>query len=136
MSRSRVTYVAVAGALVASLAACTPGARETVPYTASEVTLAVGETLVVDFGDYNPSVGDGWDLTTRPDAEVLSKGESIHDDGGEELPPGSSLHLLWEFTAEGPGTTTIGFTYSYRGDEGDPEGRTEDPNPTITVTVE
>lgn len=136
MSRQRVMSVALAGLLVAGLAGCTPGARETVPYTTSEVTLEVGETLVVDFGEVNPSIGDSWELTTRPDADVLSKGEAVHDDGGEELPPGSGQPLAWEFTAEGPGTTTIGFTYSYRGDEGDPEGRTEDPNPLMTVTVE
>lgn len=122
-------------ALVAALAACTGGTERVVAYTDATATLAVGETLVVDFGEINSSIGDGWALTTRPDAGVLSKGEEEYEDLAEGDEVGAGANLAYRFEAVGPGTTTIGFTYSYRGTEGDPEGRTEDPTPEITVTV-
>jgi predicted secreted protein len=136
MTRAHVRAVALAAVLVTGLTACTPGAKQTVPYTADEATLAVGETLVVDFGDVNPSIGDSWELTTRPDEDVLSKGEEVVLDADEETPPGAPSHVVYEFRAKGKGTTTIGFTYSYRGTPGDELGRTDDPTPEITVTVE
>ena len=106
----------------------------TVPYTAGTATIGVGETLVVDFGEINPSIGDAWDLTQAPDEAVLSQG----DVETTELNPGadgSGIELAYTFVGESAGTTTIGFTYSYRGDVGDENGRTDDPSPTIEVTV-
>ena len=127
---------AVSAALVLALGACTQAPDQVIPYTAEVAALAVGETLVVDFGDVNSSIGDGWQLTARPDPAVLSDGEAIQEyDGQGEPPPGSASHLVYEFTARAPGTTTIGFTYAYRGEVGDPEGRTADPTPEIRVTV-
>ncbi len=123
------------GALVAALAGCTGGAERVVEYTDAEATLAVGETLVVDFGEVNASIGDGWALTTRPDASILSKGEEESESLARDGEVGAGALLTYRFEAVGPGTTTIGFTYSYRGTEGDPEGRTDDPTPEITVTV-
>lgn len=125
----------LSGALVAALAGCGGGAERVVEYTDATATLAVGETLVVDFGEINSSIGDGWALTTRPDADVLSKGEEEYESLAEGDEVGAGANLTYRFEAVGPGTTTIGFTYSYRGTEGDPEGRTDDPTPEISVTV-
>ena len=126
----------VSAALVLALGACTQAPDQVVPYTAEGATISVGETLVVDFGDVSSSIGDGWQLTTPPDDAVLSGGQVIQEyEGQGEPPPGSASHLVYEFTAKAPGTTTIGFTYSYRGEVGDPEGRTADPTPEIRVTV-
>lgn len=122
------------GALVAVLAGC-GGASRVVHYTDTEATLAVGETLIVDFGEVNASIGDSWDLTSRPDADVLSKGVGEYEDLGREDEVGGGAQYVYRFEAVGPGTTTLRFTYSYRGTEGDPEGRTENPTPEITVTV-
>lgn len=130
---SRALTLAALVACLPALAACSAPREETVPYTQPSATLAVGETLVVDLGEINPSVGDAWELTTEPDADVLAAGEQESD--SESDAPGSPSHLVHRFEATGAGTTTIGFTYSYRGTEGDPEGRTEDPTPEITVTV-
>lgn len=131
----RLRPLVLVAVLLPALAACTAPEPVTVPYTAGEVTLEVGQVLVVDFGEVNPSIGDGWAVTTPPDDAVLGEGDATYPDDGQSA-PGSGATLHYEFEAVGAGTTTIGFTYSYRGEEGDPEGRTEDPTPELTVTVE
>lgn len=119
-----------------ALTGCTDagGERMTVRYTAEAVTIGVGDTLVVDFGRINSSIGDSWELTQPPDEAVLSEDDVEY----KELNPGADggyTELAYTFVGESAGTTTIGFTYSYRGNVGDEEGRTQDPTPTIEVTV-
>lgn len=119
-----------------ALAGCTDSGDErvTVTYTADTVTIGVGDTLVVDFGKINSSIGDAWELTQTPDEAVLREDDIEYT----ELNPGADggyTELAYTFVGEAPGTTTIGFTYSYRGNVGDEEGRTQDPTPTIEVTV-
>lgn len=121
-------------ALAATTSGCGSPRQVLVAETAGSVTLAVGETLVVDLGEINRSIGDDWAITTEPDPAVLGAGEAEED--AESDLDGSYSHLTYRFEAVGAGTTTIGLTYRYRGVEGDPEGRAEDPTPELTVTVE
>lgn len=126
---------ACAGVLALTGCADSGGAeRVSVPYTEDAVTIGVGDTLVVDFGQINSSIGDSWELTQLPDEAVLSEGE-VEIDVLDEDVVGGYTELAYTFVGESAGTTTIGFTYSYRGNVGDEEGRTQDPTPTIEVRV-
>lgn len=128
----RAAAVACA-ALLASLAAC--GRPSTsISVDVDEVMVPAGQTIVIDLGEITTSVGDDWRITTAPDPAVLTEGERRAESVGDDEPGSPSL-LSYAFEAVAPGTTTIGFTYSYRGEDGDPQGRVEDPAPTIVVTV-
>lgn len=127
----RATAALAAATLV--LTACAPRTTVTVPYTQDEATVPVGGTLVVDLGTVSSSIGDAWALTTAPDPTVLGEGSEHYAAQGDA--DGAYAGLTWEFEALAPGTTTVGFTYSYRGEAGDPEGRTQDPEPLLVVTV-
>ncbi|MBB2922724.1 protease inhibitor I42 family protein [Cellulomonas cellasea] len=121
-------------ALALALTACGPPSTS-VPYTVDEVVVPAGQTIIIDLGEITPSVGDDWRLTTSPDAAVLTEGEVRAETEGDDGATGTPTTLGWAFDAVAPGTTTIGFTYSYRGEDGDPHGRVEEPEPTIVVTV-
>lgn len=107
----------------------------TISYDSEQVTIGVGDTLVVDFGEINPSIGDGWELTTPPDESVLRQVEGVVT---ERVPgnDGGDVDLGYGFAAVASGTTTLGFSYAYRGAIGDPEDRADPDTSTITVTVE
>lgn len=112
------------------------GHEVVVDYTRESVTVQVGDTLVVDFGEeYSPSIGDGWDLAGRTDKDVLTSrgGDFEAEDPEADGSPGRFTH---RFEAVASGTTSIEFVYSYRGTRGDELGRVSNPHPTITVTVE
>lgn len=125
---------AVAVTLAGSLTACGP-VETSVPVTVDEVVVPAGQTIVLDLGQVSTSVGDDWRLTTAPDPEVLTQGEVRAEPAGDESAPGALTQLGYAFEAVAPGTTTVGFTYSYRGEDGDPLGRVDDPAPTVVVTV-
>lgn len=131
---ARVRAALLACAAVAALAACGPPSTS-VSYTVDEITVPAGQTLVIDLGQINASVGDDWRLTTAPDPAVLTEGELRAETVGDETATGNPTELAYAFDAVAPGTTTIGFTYSYRGEDGDPHGRVDDPEPVIVVTV-
>jgi predicted secreted protein len=125
---------ALACALAVTLGACSPPST-TISYTVDEIAVPAGQTIVLDLGEINTSVGDDWRLTTTPDPAVLTEGELRAETVGDDDETGNPTRLSYAFEAVAPGTTTIGFTYSYRGEDGDPEGRVDEPEPTIQVTV-
>jgi predicted secreted protein len=105
--------------------------------SAGSARLATGETLRVDFGDINESVGDSWHVVGDPDPAVLTEKERDYDVDCDQ--PGCGGHLRWTFTATGPGTTTVVFQYCYRSRPGDdcapaPGGQSNQPV-TLSVTV-
>lgn len=118
----------------AALTGCAGAAEKTVDYTESAVTLSSGETLVVDFGFINPSVGDEWIITTEPDPAVLEEGKSSFRSEQPDPPPGSGGELSYRFAPAGSGTTTIAFEYRFRGEI--PEDPDDRKTAEITVTVE
>lgn len=83
-----------------------------VDVSAGSARLGAGETLRVDIGDVNPSIGDSWHLVTPPDSAVLAEKEQDYDPECEETGCGSRLR--WIFTAVKPGETTMVFRYCYR----------------------
>jgi predicted secreted protein len=97
------------------LAGCTHGPHvTTVAYGAGAARLAKGETLAVDFGTVNPSIGDSWYLVTKPDAAVLTeRGPEFESTCGANR-AGCDSHLTWQFTAAGKGSTSMVFRYCYR----------------------
>jgi hypothetical protein len=108
-----------------------------IPHTQATVTVPVGETLVVDFGTINSSIGDGWRITQEPDAAVLDELEtfSTPDPSASPIAPGSDTKLALQFTAVAPGTTEVTFQYSYRGDDQDTDRFDSPGTVTIEVTV-
>ncbi|WP_258726265.1 protease inhibitor I42 family protein [Cellulomonas sp. NS3] len=130
----RVLGCAAVVALAVALTACSPPSTS-VSATVDEVMVPAGQTIVIDLGEITTSVGDDWRLTTAPDPAVLAEGEVRAETVGDDGATGTPTRLSYAFDAVAPGTTTIGFTYSYRGEDGDPHGRVEDPEPTIVVTV-
>lgn len=86
-----------------------------VDHTEATAEVAVGQTLVVDFGEISSSIGDGWAVAVEPDPAVLGPGEEDSETVGEEV-PGARSELWYSFDAVAEGTTSITFQYSYRGD--------------------
>lgn len=97
-------------------------ASDDVRISASESAANVkdGGSLVVDFGRYNESVGDYWEIAVEGDPLVLGPGEMKQASLGKEGEEGASSELEFTFTAMGPGETTIEFQYTNRNEAGDP----------------
>ncbi|WP_146008121.1 protease inhibitor I42 family protein [Microbacterium aurantiacum] len=135
MRRRTRTVMAVVVATIMGLgiAGCAGAAEKTVEHTADSVTLAPGETLVVDFGEINPSVGDAWVITQEPDAAVLGPGEEETRYTGEEGMTGAPSELSYRFAPVGTGTTVIEFEYQFRGEV--PEDLDDQKTAKIEVTV-
>jgi predicted secreted protein len=110
MLRSRLLVVVLGLVLVAG--GCTGPRVVEVPASAGSASLAVGETLRVDLGAVNQSIGDSWYLTGRPDPAVLVESGRDFDADCEE--PGCGGRLTWSFNPTGPGTTVVVFQYCYR----------------------
>jgi predicted secreted protein len=132
----RVLAVAASVVLIATSAACSRHRSISVPVAAGSASLAVGETLRVDMGDVNASIGDAWYVTGAPDPAVLTeKGTELDHDCRQT---GCGGRLTWIFTATGPGTTTVVFQYCYRSgpDDCQPQpGRGPSSPVPLTVTV-
>ncbi len=134
--RTRGTRLAF-GVIVAfcslQLTGCSAGLETTIAYTASSVTLAPDEALVVEFGDINPTVGEEWVLTREPDPAVLGPGDERSRYLGEEGETGAPSQLTYRFAPAGEGTTVIQFEYRFRGSV--PEDLEDQKTAEITVTV-
>jgi len=133
--RSRLLVVPVI--LLALLAAGCTSTKE-VGVDAGEVTVEKGQTLVVDLGAVNSSIGDSWYLIETGDRAVLGEGDRNFDSDCKGGAVGCGGTLTYEFEAVGAGQTRLVFKYCYR------SGPTDcDPGPgrgpaeprTITVTV-
>jgi hypothetical protein len=138
---------ATAALLCLAVAACGGVGSPTVPVGggpptvdvavgAGSASLAAGETLRVDLGEANASIGDGWFLAEPPDPTVLTDRGSASDQDCDE--PGCGGRLFWSFAAAAPGTTPVVFRYCYRSRppscEPEPSRGPTDPV-TLTVTV-
>jgi hypothetical protein len=103
--------------------------------TAGSVDLVVGQTLVVDFGDINASVGDAWVLTQDPADAVLGAGEAETEYLGEADETGGRNTLVYTFEATGAGESVLELEYEFRG-EAPESGQGPDPSEvTLTVSV-
>ncbi|MEP7766113.1 protease inhibitor I42 family protein [Sanguibacter sp. 25GB23B1] len=102
--------------------------------TASSAELVVGQTLVVDLGEMNSSVGDDWLITDEPDGEVLREGERFSEYLGEDGEDGGRNTLAYEFEAVGDGETTLELEYRFRGGAPDFGHGPEPVSITVTVT--
>jgi predicted secreted protein len=100
------------------------------------VTVPAGETLLVDFGDVNNSIGDDWFLIGPADPAVLSDEGDQYDSECDQA--GCGAHMWWRFGAVAAGTTEVTFQYCYRSRPPDcepmPDRGPADPV-TLTVTV-
>ena len=131
--RRAVAAVMVAAAITLPLGGCASVIERRVEYTASSVSLARGEALVVEFGEVNHSVGDDWVLTREPDPAVLGEGDERSRDLGEDGETGSPSQMTYRFPAIGAGTTVVRFEYRFRGAV--PEDPANRKSAEITVTV-
>jgi len=126
----------VAGLTLATLAACGGTESISVPVDAGAASLPAGETLRVELGNANPSVGDSWHLIVPPDPAVLVDTGQVPGDDCDT--PGCQTTADWTFTAAAPGTTAVVFRYCYRSAppacEPMPD-RAPDIPLTLTVTV-
>lgn len=86
---------------------------------ATETELAVGQRLVIDFGVYNPTVGDNYALAQEPDATILANFQSESEYLGEKDEDGAPSTLRYTADAIAPGTTELRLDYYYRGDKSD-----------------
>ncbi len=78
------------------------------------VQLQVGQVVHVSYGTVNPSVGDSWSVTEKPDPAIVADlGAGYHSScqAGETGCGGTG----WEvFKAKAPGSTTASFQYCFR----------------------
>ena len=88
------------------------GARHVPGTTSGAVTVALGERLVVDLGNQNASIGDGWFLVTAPDPAVLADAGEHHDSDCDR--PGCGADTTCHFRTVADGTTQVVLRYCYR----------------------
>ena len=112
----------------------TADAEVVVGPTDTSAELVVGQTLLVDFGEINSSVGDEWVITQEPDGEVLSEGDPVSEYLGEPGTDGGYNTLVYEFEAVGEGETTVELEYRFRGGAADFGHGPEPVSITVTVT--
>ena len=119
--------------------------RSVVTVKAGESTanLRVGETLRIDFGKVNSSIGDNWTVVAKPDQSVLEgPKENFRPDcqtPGEAM--GCGGKLTWEFQALKAGQADVRYQFCYQSDlsncafepgRGAPEGQ-QRLNVTVTA---
>lgn len=102
--------------------------------TDSTADLVVGQTLVVDLGEMNSSVGDDWVITEEPDSTVLGAGERLSEYLGEDGEDGGRNTLVYEFEAVGDGETSLELQYRFRDGTADFGHGPEPVSITVTVT--
>lgn len=130
---ARFVVVAASAAIGLGLSGCSATVEKTVDYTTSSVTFEPGESLVVDFGEVNHTVGDEWVVTQEPDPAVLGPGDERSRYLGYDGEAGAPSELSYRFAPVGDGTTVIRFEYQFRGSV--PEDVSDQETAEITVTV-
>lgn len=129
---------ALTAAVLLTLTGCS--ATTEVAHDAGTATASTGETLRVDFGWINTSVGDNWYLVEEPDPEVLREiGKEISDDHPDcdRGDVGCDVGLVWEFEVVGAGTADLVFQYCFRTGLDDCQNGGGEPAPEpVTLTVE
>jgi predicted secreted protein len=133
MRRLLVSALAVALALL--VGGC--GKNEVVaPVTAGSVHLGNGQTLRIDMGRVNESVGDSWYLVGQPNPDVLV--ESDQELAADCHQAGCGGELSWLFDTAGKGATSVVFQYCWRTRPPNCQGKLGQAKPdpvTLTVTV-
>lgn len=81
--------------------------------TGSTITLSRGETIALDIGKYNQSIGDEWGVIDSTSASVVST-SMTHETEQKNAPPGSYSEYVLRVTAEQPGSTQMTLQYCYR----------------------
>jgi predicted secreted protein len=133
----RRALVPIAIACLLAAAGCGGTSTIEVEVGAGSVQVPRGDTLRVDLGKYNASIGDSWHLIEAPEPAVLSEGDQEYDADCDA--PGCGGRLMWDYIARGPGTTTLVFRYCYRSKpdncQAQPDRGPEQPvKLTVTVT--
>jgi predicted secreted protein len=125
---------AAAALICFSLTSCAAAPKTvTVDFTDHAAKLAVGDELVIDFGEVNASVGSAWVVIADPDPSVLTVPEQHTEYLGENGSVGAPNHLTYSLTAVGSGNTRVQFEYQFRGAV--PEDPQEQRTAVIDVTV-
>lgn len=132
MNIVKISAVAVALTAIAVLSGC--AASTTVGYGAAAATIAPGESLIIDFGSVNPSVGDEWNITVEPDAAVADSGKWEFHNQGEAAATGTPSDLQYIVRGVDAGTTMIRFEYRFRGEI--PENPADQQSVDFQITVE
>lgn len=121
-------------ALTLGLTACSSSTGPvSIDHTEPSATVSAGQKLTIDFGEVNPSVGDGWVVINTPDTSVISAGEQEVKPVDKKNAIGGPATLKFVFEAKKPGTTELEFEYRYRGNV--PEDPAEQKQALIKVTV-
>jgi predicted secreted protein len=106
-----------AAALVALLLlvpACNGGTTKTVGYAKGGASILVNDTLRIDLGDYNSSIGDTWYLVKSADSKVLKDHGQKLDSDCKAGQAGCGGRLYWVFVGFAKGSTSVRFQYCYR----------------------
>lgn len=136
--RSRPLAAVAMVALLLLVTGCNGGTTKTVAYAKGSASILVNDTLRVDFGDYNPSIGDSWYLVKSADPKVLKDHGQKLDSDCKPGEAGCGGHLYWEFVGFAKGSTSVRFQYCYRStrtncQNGPGRGPKDPVNFTITV---
>jgi len=133
---ARLRLIVALGAVLL-ISACSSHDTVTVAVGAGSATVSTGDTLAVDLGEVNSSIGDAWFLVTPPDSGILTDQGSQFDTHCDQ--PGCGSRMSWHFTAAKAGTTKVTFRYCYRTrldacDPGPGRGPSEPVSIAVTVT--
>jgi predicted secreted protein len=125
-------------ALLLLVPACNGGTTKTVGYAKGSASILVNDTLRIDLGDYNSSIGDSWYLVKSPDKKVLKDYGQKLDSDCKAGQAGCGGRLSWEFVGFAKGSTSVRFQYCYRStrtscQNGPGRGPKDPVNFTITV---
>ena len=136
--RRRSLAAAALVALLLLVPACNGGTTKTVGYAKGNASILVNDTLRIDLGDYNSSIGDSWYLVKSPDKKVLKDYGQKLDSDCKAGQAGCGGRLYWEFVGFAKGSTSVRFQYCYRStrtncQNGPGRGPKDPVNFTITV---
>ncbi|AKU14797.1 protease inhibitor I42 family protein [Luteipulveratus mongoliensis] len=143
--RPLAAALALVGAL--SLAACqedepsvnpTPEASRSIPLSSGEpIALKPGETVAVNVGRQNSSIGDNWNDSITPAGVATVKGHV--DSDCDEPAPGCGGRLTYFVTGVKPGKAVLTVQYCFRSSgptcAGGPDNAPHKPPTTIAITV-
>lgn len=133
-TKRAVSSLIAAGIIALAISGCT-SSPETVSIknTQAEVSLHLGDTLEVDFGEVNATTGAGWVASKEPSSNILTSGEEHSEYLGEEGVKGDTSKLTYVFKAKEKGKTTVDFEYRFQGEV--PENAEDQKFSSISITV-
>ncbi|NUR73914.1 MAG: protease inhibitor I42 family protein [Hamadaea sp.] len=134
----RLRWLPVLPATVLALALSGCSSTEHAGVGVGSITIEKGQTLSIDLGKVNGSIGDSWYVVESGDRAILGEPDREYDSdchGGEV---GCGGTLSYEFKAVGVGKTKLVFQYCYRSGPSNCDtssGRGPTTPQTIKVTV-